>query len=56
MVKQATKVIVWVSPAGRLRTLRAEWRLRGSKAKVKGKVGEMLRGPGVCVGLLLEGW
>lgn len=28
------------------RKLRTEWRLRGSKAKVKGKVGEMLRGPG----------
>lgn len=34
----------------RLRTLRTEWRLRGSKAKVKGKVGEMLHEPGGMLG------
>lgn len=26
------------------------WRLRGSKAKVEGKVGEMLHGPGAVLG------
>lgn len=33
-----------------LRTLRTKWRLRGLKAKVEGKVGEMLRGPGGVLG------
>lgn len=42
-------VLVWPTTE-RLRTLRTKWRPRGSKAGVKGKVGEMLSGSGGVLG------
>lgn len=48
-VEQATEVMILLQPAtSRLRTLRTTWRLTGSKANVKGKVGEMLSGLVAC--------